>query len=697
MTGVTQLPAPVAAAASWDTALMRRYGATIGAEERGKGVGVNLAPTVNIVRDPRWGRAFESFSEDPFLTASMAVADIQGIQGEGIMAQVKHWAVYNQETFRNTPDDDAIVDERAAHEIYMPAFEAAVRDADVASAMCSYSVVNDIVRVRARRAADRRPEGSVRLRRLRHVRLVRDALDGRVGQRRHGHADARRLVLRRSAEGRRARRLGAEGARGRHGPADPARGVPLRLLRPPACRRPERDGHLALAHAATARDAAEQGTVLLKNAHGALPLDAGRLHSIAVIGQGGGERAMTAGGGSAGVRAPYVVTPTDAIAKRAGKGVTVRFAQGTNPTGALPPVPAAVLAPPSGSGHGLQGDYFLGQDPTGSPALTRTDPQVDFNWDQGSPDPTLPVDHFSARWTGTLTPPTTGSYELSLTSDDGSRLFVDGQQVIDNWRDQAPNTETAQVALTAGQPVQIEVDYYENGGAALVSLGWLPPAAQTPLQEAVDAAKRSDVAVVFADKFESEGGDLSDIDLPADQNELIAQVAKVNPNTIVVLNTGSAVTMPWLDKVKGVLEAWYPGQEDGNAIAALLFGDANPSGKLPVTFPKSLAQVPASTPQQWPGVGGKVLYSEGLRRRLSPLTTRRGSSRCSRSATASPTRASPSATSQSARNTSRTGAGPSRSMSRTPAGAAARRSFSSTSATRRPRASRRTSSRASAS
>ena len=242
--------------------------------------------------------------------------------------------------------------------------------------------------------------------------------------------------------------------------------------------------------------------------------------------------------------------------------------------------------------------------------MTRTDPNVDYTW-TGSPADGVPATNFSAKWTGTLNPPKTGTYTFGLTSDDGSRLFINGTQVIDNWRDQAANTETAQVQLTAGTPAQIEVDYYQGGGDATVTLGWQPPGNDL-ITQAANLARKSDIAIVYANKFESEGSDLDSIDLSDDQNSLIDAVADANPNTVVVLNTGSAVTMPWLSKVRGVVEAWYPGQQSGNAIAAILFGDTNPSGKLPVTFPKSLSDVPASTAAQWPGVNGNVQYSEGL-------------------------------------------------------------------------------------
>ncbi|HTI23474.1 MAG TPA: glycoside hydrolase family 3 C-terminal domain-containing protein, partial [Kutzneria sp.] len=223
----------------------------------------------------------------------------------------------------------------------------------------------------------------------------------------------------------------------------------------------------------------------------------------------------------------------------------------------------------------------------------------------------VPATNWSAKWTGTLTPPTTGTYTFSLTSDDGSRLFVNGQQVISNWADQPPTTKTGAIALTAGQAVSIEVDYFQDGGGSQLNLGWQIPN-QDLLGQAVNAAKAAATAVVFVSNAGSEGGDLPNIDLSADQNTLVSQVAAANPNTIVVVNSGSAVTMPWANSVRGIVENWFPGQENGTAIASLLFGDTNFSGKLPVTFPTSLADVPAHTNAQWPGANGTVQYSEGL-------------------------------------------------------------------------------------
>jgi beta-glucosidase len=363
-------------------------------------------------------------------------------------------------------------------------------------------------------------------------------------------------------------------------------------------------------HAAVARNVATEGNVLLKNAGAILPLDKTKLHSLAVIGAPASTRPANGGGGSAGVRAPYVVKPLDAIRTKAGSGVQVSFVEG-QATGAFPAVPTTVLKPSAGTGTGLTGQYFNNMTLSGTPVLTRNESVVDTTW-HGSPGPGVNATGWSAKWRGTLTPPTTGTYTFAISSDDGSRLFVNGGKVIDNWRDQGRTTQTGTIALTAGKAVSIEVQYYQHGGDASMTLGWAPPGSNT-FGDAAAAARKADVAVVFASNFTSEGGDLADINLPGAQNDLIAAVTAANPRTVVVLQTGSAVTMPWVDKAAGVLEAWYNGQEDGNAIADVLFGVANPSGKLPVSFPRSINDVPAHTPAQWPGANNQVQYSEGLK------------------------------------------------------------------------------------
>jgi beta-glucosidase len=612
MSGVTQLPAPVAVAASWDTSIARAYGAVIADEEWGKGANVNLGPTVNIVRDPRFGRAFETYGEDPFLTGRIAVAEIQGVQGQGVLAQVKHWVAYNQETFRNTTADDVVVGRRALHEIYMPQFEAAVTQGGASSVMCSYNTIDGRWACEKGYTQDTVLKGSWRFAGFitsdwgathSTAAAATNGLDMQMPDTTYFAAALKAAVL--------------------------AGQVPMARLDDMVGRilteefrfhlfgREQTGAPSAVVtndrHAAVARTVAEQGAVLLRNAGGILPLNVGTVRSIAVIGPDGGPDAMTAGGGSAAVMAPYVITPFRGIADRAGSGVEVRYTEGTlPPDGPLPAVPPQYFGPSSGGGQGLTVQFYNNMTLSGAPVLARVDSNVSADWHDRSPGAGVNANRWSAKWTGTITAPVTGEYTFSLTSDDGSRLFVNGTLTIDNWRNQAPTTETGKVTLTAGQPVQIEVDFYQDGGGDSINLGWRVPSQASLMDQAVALARTSDVAVVFAGSFESEGADLTSIDLPGEQNQLISAVAAANPNTIVVLNTGSAVTMPWLDAVKAVVEAWYPGQEDGHAIAAVLFGDVDPSGKLPVTFPRSLADVPAATAAQWPGVNGQVQYSEGL-------------------------------------------------------------------------------------
>ncbi|MCZ4123691.1 glycoside hydrolase family 3 C-terminal domain-containing protein [Streptomyces sp. H39-S7] len=462
LTGVTQLPSAVSSAATWDTGLQQRYGSVAGKEFAGKGADVALGPTLNIVRDPRWGRAFETYSEDPYLSGEMAVANIRGIQGEGVMAQAKHVAVYNQETNRNGPKDNAIVDTRTLQEIYLPGFQTAVSKGAAASVMCGYSTVNGaydcqhpyLLNTALYEQADfggfvtsdwggthstvesansgmtmEMPGGSF------YSNLLAQAVaDGKVTQ-----ATLDTMVSRVLTQ------MFAFGLFDKQRTGSTTAVV------------------TSAAHRATARQIAEQGSVLLKNT-GLLPLSTASTHSIALLGPDAGAGVRSVGGGSAVVTSSGTVSPLTGIQNRvAGTGTTVQY--------------------------------------------------------------------------------------------------NDGKDI-----------------------------------AAAVAL-----------------ARASDVAVVCVGYMEGEGADLKGIDLTAAQNDLVTQVAAANPRTVVVLNTGSAVTMPWLGRVQAVLEEWYAGQEVGNAVARLLFGDTNPSGKLPVTFPASLADVPAHTAAQWPGTDGTVQYSEGLK------------------------------------------------------------------------------------
>ncbi|HEY0807693.1 MAG TPA: glycoside hydrolase family 3 C-terminal domain-containing protein, partial [Pseudonocardiaceae bacterium] len=453
--GVTQLPAPVAGAATWDIPLEQQYGTVAGSEDAGKGVSISLGPTLNIARDPRWGRGFETFSEDPFLTGQMAAAEIQGLQGQGVMAQAKHLAAYNQETNRNSIADNVIVDTRVLQEIYLQGFQTAVTQGAAGSVMCGYSVVNGVFDC----------ENAV----LMNTALYQQAgFGGFVASdfgALHSGAPAANAGMTMEMPGSAFFGPSLAGQISQSTLDTMVSRVLTQMFAFGFFDKP-RTGNTGTvvttpAHVTTARQIAEESTVLLKN-NGVLPLSTSTTKSIAIIGADGGAGVASVGGGSATVTSSGTVAPLTGIQNRAGAGVSVQFNDGSN------------------------------------------------------------------------------------------------------------------------------------------------------VSSAVSLAQSSNVAIVFATYPQNEGTDNPSIDLPGTQNQLISSVAAANPRTIVVLNTGSAVTMPWLGSVAGVFENWYPGQEAGNALAALIFGDVNPSGKLPVTFPVSLNDVPAHTVAQWPGANNQVQYSEGL-------------------------------------------------------------------------------------
>ena len=565
LTGVTQLPAGVALAATWDPSLAERYGQVIGAEEYGKGASVNLGPTVNIDRDPRWGRSFEALSEDPFLNASLDVPEIRGVQGQDVLSQVKHLAVYNQETYRNTPADNVIIDPRTEHEIYLPSFYAAVKSGD-ASVMCSYAVINGdfacnnsnlettILRdewgfpgfVTSDYGALHSTQGAVQ---GTDQEQPFNTYYGTPLQTAVQNGTIPKSVLNTMVQ----RVLTEMFQFGLF--SLPRTGTPSATVTTP--------GHVALT-----TQVAESGTTLLKNAGSVLPLSSGG--SIAVVGPAADASATYAGGGSAYVLPSGTVSPLAGIKAAAGSGTGVAYQPGLPADTSLPAIPPADL----------------------SPAY--------------APTP------FGGSYTGTLTAPETGTYVLAITNPCGcytsTYLSLDGKQIIDDPSTPPVHTYSVAVQLTAGKTYTLSI----SGDSS--QLLWGTPSALAPgIAAAVSAAKSASVAVVVvSDDTESEAADRPSLNLPSAQDELISAVAAANPHTVVVVNAGAPVAMPWLPAVAGVLDTWYPGQTSGTALASVLFGQTDPGGHLPVTFPASLSQVPASTTAQFPGNGSTVQYSEGV-------------------------------------------------------------------------------------
>ena len=617
---VTAFPNAEVVAAAWDRTLAHRFGAALGAEAAGKGLNLLFAPTVNILRTSLWGRTAETLGEDPYLAGELVASEIRGMQGAHVIAQVKHFAANNQEIGRfgnplgNPPASPAVnvlVSERALQEIYFPAFRAAVQDGRAGSVMCSYPRINGLY-------ACQNPAtlGT----------LKRDwGFTGFVGP---DSTLAVRDTLAAISAGTDNFALGGIGIPAstalRQIPADRLDDMVHRILtamfRVGLFDHPNRGTQTAIVstrkHRALAREIATQGTVLLKNDAHVLPLSR-TVTSIAVVGYDAGPGTQTMEGGSATVLGGPVVTPLDAIRARAGRGVTVTHAPGTLGDVPLPAVPAAVLTPSSGSGPGLSGTYYASMDFSGSP----TGAFVSSTLDSGH---ILPNGAFSARWTGTLTPSTTGTYRFALEHAGIARLFIDGQLVASGDTEGLDSSAlgfpgapifAAQgvVALTAGTAVPITVEYSLGSSisGSVLHLGWQPPD-PTLLAAAVSTASTADVAIVSVNDVTSEGMDRTSLSLPGDQDALISAVAAANPRTIVVLHTAGPVLMPWLPRVAAVIEAWYPGEQTGDAIAAVLFGDVDPSGRLAMTFPAAPDQGAGAQPAEYPGVGDVVTYDEGI-------------------------------------------------------------------------------------
>ena len=570
LAGVTQMPSAASLAASFDSSLAYQYGQVVGSEERGKGAMVDLGPTVNIDRDPRWGRSFEAYTEDPYLNSALAVADVNGVQSQDEMAQIKHLAVYNQETNRNSPADNAIVSTRALNEIYLPAFYAGTTKAHASSVMCSYSTINGSAACQNQylmqttldqnwgypgfttsdyqathstvQSADAGMDQEMPAPQFYGPALTAAVQSGQVSM-----ATLNDMVSRILTEMFKFNEFN-----------NPPTGTTSTVVTTPADQ-------------AVSTSVAEAGTVLLKNDGGTLPLAAKGGGTVAVIGPAASVSPTDTGGGSAYVTSTFNVTPLAGIQAAAGTGTTVNYVQGLPADTALTPIPGTALTPAyAATGYG--GSY-----------------------------------------TGTLTAPETGTYILAFQnpgSYNATYLYLDGKEILANPGTPPVSTYSVSVDLTAGQTYKLSI----SGSGPSANLSWATPTDLAPgIASAVAAAKSAATAVVVvSDDTESEAADRASLNLPSAQNELISAVAAANPHTVVVVDAGAPVVMPWLNQVSSVLYAWYPGESNGTALASVLFGQTDPSGHLPVTFPAGLSQVPAATPSQFPGTGGEVQYSEGI-------------------------------------------------------------------------------------
>ena len=628
-------PAEISLASTWNTDLLERVGQALAREAQMKSAQVLLAPTVNIQRSPLGGRNFECFSEDPYLSARLAVAYITGLQGEGVGASLKHYVCNDEEFERFSISSE--VRERALREIYLLPFQTAVREAPPWTIMAAYNLVNGI------------PASE-------HHYLLTEVLrwewgfDGVVisdwffSVKSTAASLNAGLDLEMPFPRWRGEKLLEAVERGEVTEATIDRSVRrlLQLLvKAGLIEHREQGPEQALdlpEHRALIREAGAEGIVLLKNERNLLPLQPEHFTSLAMIGPNA-KVAQIMGGGSAQVNAHYAVTPFDGIVARVGDHVLVHYEQGCTNYKLLPLLDSdLLLAGMQGTEHGLAVEFFNTPDFTGTPVHREIQPKSELSWFGKMPEG-VNSQQFSLRATGRFIPRESGDYTFGLISIGRSRLSIDGQQVIEKWTEQTSGGDflgmggseaQATVTLEAGRAYLLTLELSKSEALPLgaVRLGCRPPLPADTIERAVAAAVASDVAIVcvgFGGDWQSEGFDRRNMDLPGKQDELVEQVAAANPRTIVVLNTGSPVTMPWLEQVAAVVQAWYPGQECGNAIADVLFGDTNPSGKLPQTFPRRLEDTP--TYLDFPGENGKIYYGEGLfvghryyeKRKIAPL------------------------------------------------------------------------------
>ncbi len=597
-------------AATWDPDLARRMGAVVGRDARARGVHFMLGPGVNISRSPLCGRNFEYFGEDPFLASRTAVAYINGMQSQGVSATIKHFMGNNQEFLRH--DADSIIDERTMREIYLPTFEAAVKEAHVGAIMDSYNLINgqhatqnDIINdVIAKK--DWRFDGLIMSDWDATYDGVAAANGGLDLEMPSGKFMNRSTLLPAVKEGKVSEST----------IDDKVRRILRTAIRFGWLDREQTDLSVPMFDVEgdeVALEAARSGMVLLKNDGNFLPLDKARIKTIAVIGPDA-YPAPVVGGGSAGVRPFTAVSYLEGLASYLRGGATVYYDRGLP---SLKELAAATSFSVDAAGKepGINLEAFNNPNLSGAPAIHRVDQHI--NAERGLGDG-VNENQVSARWSGYFSPRNPGEHILFLQQAGegfGYRVYVDDKLLIDDWEVARARLSQVRLPLAAGaHKIRFEYSVHFHWGGSSVRLGIVRPeevvsSAAKALASKVDAVV---LAVGFDPESESEGADRT-FQLPPAQDELINEVAAANKNTIVVVTSGGAVGMNrWLGHVPALFESWYGGQEQGTALAQLLFGEYSPSGKLPVTFERSWEDNPAHD-NYYPKPGEKkVEYKEGV-------------------------------------------------------------------------------------
>ncbi len=606
--GATSFPQSIGLAATWNTGIMEKVSKAVAMETKSRGFRWILSPVINIARDVRWGRTEETYGEDPFLTTGMSVAFVSQFEKNGVITTPKHFVANLGDGGRDSYPIH--FNERLLEEIYFPAFKACFKEGGSRSVMTSYNsldgrqctandwllnkklkdewgfdgfVISDagatgganVLHFTAKdytestvqaleNGLDVLFQGSYE-----HYPLFWDAFENGLIDEKVINEAVRRVL-----------RIKFE----------------LGLFENPYVELNNvSKWNGSREHRELAKKAAQESIVLLKNTHNTLPLKKS-VKSIAVIGTDAEEARL--GGYSGPGNNP--VSILQGIKNKAAESCQIRYAPGCGRESAdfvVVPAKNLFFYEDGEKKPGLKGEYFNNITMEGEPALTRVDEKIQFRWTLFSPDQEkINYDWYSARWKGKLFASETGKFEIGLKGDDGYRMYINDELIIDNWRKQTFRQITSEYSFKKGEEYDIKVEFYETVGNVWLNLVWnmgVEEKWQKEIQEAVGIAEQSDIAVIAAGIDEGEFQDRAYLNLPGHQEEMIKAVAAAGKPVVVVLVGGSAVTMNnWIHDVDAIVDVWYPGDEGGNAAADVLFGDYVPAGRLPVTFPLHESQLP---------------------------------------------------------------------------------------------------------
>lgn len=621
----TVFPQAIGLAATWNPVLQKQVATVISDEARARWNELDQgreqnsqfsdlltfwSPTVNMARDPRWGRTPETYGEDPYLSGIMGTAFVKGLQGNDsrylkIVSTPKHFAANNEEHNRFVCNPQ--ISEKQLREYYLPAFEACVKEGKSASIMSAYNALNDVpctlnawLLTKVLRedwgfkgyvvsdcggpALLVNAHKYVKTKEAAATLSIKAGLDLECGDDVYDapllNAYRQYMVTDADIDSAAYRVLRA---RMQLGLFDSGENNPYTKISPKVIGSKE--------HQKVALDAARECIVLLKNQNKMLPLDAKKIKSIAVVGINAGRSEF---GDYSGLPVIAPVSILQGIKDRVGDTVKVVYAPWKSAVDGMELIQGASFP------EGLKAEYFDNTNLQGIPKV-RKEEWINFEPANQAPDPFLPKSPLSVRWTGKLRPTVTGQYTFSFLSDDGCRLSIDDKMLIDAWQGHAIRTDTATIYLEAGRDYRLKAEYYDNRDYAVAKLQWKVPqiGKKTRLDLYGEAGRvvrecEKVVAVLGINKaIEREGQDRSDIQLPADQREFLKEIYKVNPNIVVVLVASSSLSINWMDEhIPAIINAWYPGESGGKAVAEVLFGDYNPGGRLPLTYYRSLDELP---------------------------------------------------------------------------------------------------------